>query len=920
MKSVRRLARRMMSWATAAGDEQILQAEIDDHIGRQTAENIRAGLSPDDARRQALLKFGNVQAVRDSYRDQQGFPAFDALTRDVGHTIRGLRMAPAFTVSTVLTLALGIGATTSIFSLVDAVLLKSLPVADPATLYRLGRESHCCYLGGFSQKDEWSVVSYDLYKHLRDNTNGFAELAAFQDSTPIYGVHRAGDSSTAQVSPGEFVSGNYFTVFGLRAYAGRLLTPSDDLPNAPPVAVMSFRLWQERYASDPGLIGSVFMLDEKPFTIVGISPAGFFGDTLRNAPPDFFLPLNTEPYLDAEADLRLPFQHWLELIGRVQPGAHPRAIEAQMRVNLKRWLQAHWGEMNANDRARFPEQTLYLAPGGAGITSMREQYERWLQILMMASGFVLLVVCANVANLMLVRGLERRRQYSLSRALGAPLARVLRASLAESLVLSLIGGLVGLLIAFGTTRLIVQLAFPTFPGIGAVPIDASPSMPVLLFAFVVSVATGIVFGLAPAWMAARVDPMEVLRGSNRSTSRAGSLSRKSLVVVQTAFSLVLLTTAGVLTASFERLEHQNFGFEQNGRLVANINPRLAGYRADQLSLLYRRIRESIAGIPGVSSVALSLYAPPVAGWGSGVWVDGHPAPSPREDNSSSWNRITPDYLEALAIPVLRGRDISERDAANSPKVAIVNESFARKFFRDENPVGKRFGPRATMSREFEIVGVVKDARYFTTRGLGQPTPAMYFTPEAQADYAQSAGALFLHDIVIAGKPGVNVSSSSVLQAMTSVDANLPVISIRTLREQVAAQFTQPLLIARLTSFFGVLSLLLAVIGLYGVTAFDAGSRTGEIAVRMALGANRRNIVRLVLKGSFALICCGVLIGVPLTLLASQLLTSQLYGASPYDPTVIVAAIMVLVLSVLVASLIPAIRASLSAPMNVLRAE
>jgi len=475
-------------------------------------------------------------------------------------------------------------------------------------------------------------------------------------------------------------------------------------------------------------------------------------------------------------------------------------------------------------------------------------------------------------------------------------------------------------IAFGTTRLIVRLAFPTFPGIGAVPIDASPSIQVLLFAFVLSVATGVVFGLAPAWMAARVDPMETLRGSNRSTSRAGSLSRKSFVVVQTAISLVLLTSAGLLTATFERLEHQNFGFEQNGRLVANINPRLAGYRADQLSLLYRRIRESIAGIPGVDSVALSLYAPPVAGWGSGVWADGHPAPRPRDDNSSSWNRITPGYFEALAIPVMQGRDISERDTTNSPKVAVVNESFVRKFFRDENPIGKRFGPRATMSREFQIVGIVKDARYFTTKGFGQPTPAMYFTPEAQADYQQSAGALFLHDIVIASKPGMNVSASSVLRATASVDTHLPVISIRTLGEQVATQFTQPQLIARLTSYFGILSLLLAVIGLYGVTAFNAGSRTGEIGVRMALGANRSNIVRLVLKGSFALICCGVLIGLPLTLVASRFLTSQLYGANPYDPTVISAAVVALVISVLVASLIPAIRASLFTPVNVLRTE
>ncbi len=434
-----------------------------------------------------------------------------------------------------------------------------------------------------------------------------------------------------------------------------------------------------------------------------------------------------EPYVDVEADLNPPFQHWLELIGRAQPGANPAAIEAGMRVNLKRWLQAHWGQMNTNDRARFPEQKLYLEPGGAGITSMRERYEVWLRILMMASGFVLLVVCANIANLMLVRGLERRRQNSLSRALGAPVSRVVREPLLESILLSLLGGAVGLAIAFAGTRLILQLAFPALAGQAGVPISASPSLPVLLFAFVTSLGTGIIFGIMPAWMAARVDPIEALRGSGRATPRAGSLSRKSLVVLQTALSLVLLTGAGLLTTAFGRLANQDFGFAQDGRLVASINPRLAGYRTEQLSQLYRRIRESIESIPGVASATLSLYSPPGGGWGSGVWVDGQPLPGPREDNSSSWNRVTAGYFDAVGTPIVHGRGFSERDTADSRKVAVVNEAFARRFFRNEDPIGRSFGARPTMSRAFEIVGVVRDARYFT-HGLDQPTGPIYLCP------------------------------------------------------------------------------------------------------------------------------------------------------------------------------------------------
>jgi len=515
-------------------------------------------------------------------------------------------MAPAFAIATILTLALGIGATTSIFTLVDAILLKSLPVENPSELLRLGRESHCCYFDGFSQKGEWSIVSYDLYRYLRDHTRGFVELAAFQDLTLILGVRRAGGLDNAQSYPGEFVSGNYFQMFGVEGYAGRMLTPGDDQPSSPPAAVMSYRLWHERYGSDPSVVSAVFNLDDKPFTIVGIAPPGFFGDSLRNPSPDFFLPLNTEPYVDVEADLKLPFQHWLELIGRIEPGRNPAAIEAEMRVNLKQWLLAHWNQMSANDRARFPEQTLYLSPGGAGITSMRERYERWLRILMLASGFVLLVVCANIANLMLVRGLERRRQISPSMALGAPVSRVVKGPLLECILLSLAGGAAGLAVAFLATRLIVRLAFPSLAGLAGVPISVLPSLPVLLFALIASLTTGVAFAVAAAWMAARVDPIESLRGSGRSTTRAGSLSRKTLIVFQTALSLVLLTAAGLLTAAFHRLENQDFGFDLDRRIVATINPRLAGYRPDQLSMLYRHIRDSITNIPGLLGFVASM--------------------------------------------------------------------------------------------------------------------------------------------------------------------------------------------------------------------------------------------------------------------------------------------------------------------------
>ena len=900
---------------------QRLNDEIQFHLEQQIAENVAAGMSPEEARYSAMRTFGNRTLLKEETRDTWGWIWLEHFAKDLRYALRRLRMAPAFTMATILTLALGIGATTSIFTLVQAVLLKSLPVAKPGELYRLGKESRCCYQGGYSQDKEFSLVSYDLYKYLRGNTKGFAELAAFPAPEPLFGVRRAGTSETAQSYPGEFVSGNYFSMFGIRAFAGRVFADGDDQPNAAPVAVISYRLWQEKYGSEPSVIGSVFNLNDKPFTVVGITPPGFFGDSLRGSPPDFFLPLNTEPYVQSDADLNKVDTHWLELIGRIQPGANPTSIEAAMRVELKQWLRSHWGDMDANDRARFPEQTLYLTPGGAGITSMREQYDHWLQILMMVSGFVLLIVCANVANLMLIRGMERRRQTSLSMALGAQTSRILRQPLIESVLLSLLGGAAGVAIAFVCTRLILHFAFPTLAGFGSVPISASPSTAVLLFALVVSLLTGVAFGIGPAWMATRVDPIEALRGGSRSTGREGSLPRKTLVVLQAALSLVLLSASGLLTAALRHLENQDFGFEQDRRIVADMNPRLAGYRSDQLPTLYRRIHDSVANISGVSSVALCEYSPFKGGaWGAGIRVDGRPAPGPNDDNFTFWDRATAGYFDVIGERIVRGRGISEEDTATSRKVAVINEAFARKFFKNEDPIGKHFGKDEGNSKQYEIVGIAQDARYLTW-DFDQPIPPFFFLSAAQDDYSQSnLGSLFMNDIVILTRPGAGLSDAQVRQAMASVDPNLPIISIRPLKEQVTTQFTQQRLIARLTSLFGVLSLVLASIGLYGVTAYNVGRRTNEIGVRMTLGASRGDVTRLVLRGAFLLIAFGLILGIPLSLAASRVLTSQLYGLNPYDPMLIGLAVLVLGVFGVIATLIPALRASSISPSQALRTD
>lgn len=925
MRALRRFLARVSGSATRKRQEEQLKEEVEQYLALQAAENLRAGLSPVEARRQAMLKFGAMEAIKEDYRDVGGLPFIEALMQDTRHALRRLRKTPAFTLTAMLTLALGIGATTAIFTLVHAVLLKSLPVSNPDQLYRLGKQSHCCMWGGYSQDKEFSIVSYDLYKYLRDYTKGFEEMAGFQANGTLLGVKRVHSADAAESYFGEFVSGNYFTMFGVSAYAGRTLTTADDQPGAPPAVMMSYRVWQQKYGHNPSVIGGVFNINDKPFTVIGITPPGFYGDTLKTTPPDFYLPLQTEPLVHGQSSiLKDADQHWLDIIGRVRPGVNVASVEAQMRVELRQWLRSHWGEMSPNERLKFSKQTLYLSHGGAGITSMRQEYEHWLQILMMVSGFVLLIVCANVANLMLVRGMERRPQTSLSMALGARPTRIVQQAFTESVVLSLLGGAAGLGLAFAGTRLILHFAFETLT---AVPISASPSIPVLLFAFGVSLMVGVTFGVAPAWMSAHVDPVEALRGANRSTRDAGSLPRKTLVILQAALSLALLSASGLLTETLRNLEHQQFGFEQNGRTVIYIDPVLGGYKPDQLELLYRRIRDSFANVPGVSSVACAWYTP-LSGDSENdlTFVDGKPAPGPNSDILGWFDRVSPGYFETIGNPIVRGRAIDERDAAGSRHVAVVNEAFARKFFKSEDPIGKHFGREIKSAGDYEIVGVAKDARYLTN-DLDKPIHPFFFLPESQStEYRQSGEASFevqshyLHDIVIRLKPGTMFPEALARHALAAVDPNLPIVRMQNLGQQVASAFDQQRLIARLTSLFGMLALVLASIGIYGITAYNVGTRTNEIGVRMALGANQGKILAVILREALVLIVLGLFVGVPLTLAANRFLAHRLYGINQSDPMILSAAVFALALPAIVAAVIPAFRAISISPMEALRTQ
>ncbi len=529
--------------------------ELRAHLALEADRLREEGFDEVEARRRAHLNLGNLMLQEERFYESSRWAWLDQLRQDIRYSIRQLSNAPAFTLTAALTLALGIGATTAIFTLLHAVLLKSLPVARPEQLYAIGDAKHTGVYSGMAV--DWDIFSYDLYKHLRDHTEGFDELGAFQADPRRIGVRRTGDPHVAESHIAEYVSGNYFLTFGVRAFAGRTIEADDDRPGAAPVAMITYRTWQERYALDPSVLGSTFNMNGTPVTIVGVTPPRYFGDALRSNPPDFWLPLAIEPVVNHGGWVNNPDLHWLYVMGRIKPGVDIKAMEARMQVGLRQWLSDRAGILGPAAAAQIPRQTLHLSRGGSGIGLMRATYSAGLQLLMAISGFVLLIVCANLANLMLVRGLGRRRQTSISLALGAARSRLVRQALTESIVLALIGGAGGVAIAFAGTR---TLLGAVFAGSTSVPISPTPDLAVLGFAFAISLLTGLVFGAAPAWTANRADPLDALRGAGRATVHVGSLPQRTLVVMQAALSLVLMAAAGLLTQSLRNLEHQELGF------------------------------------------------------------------------------------------------------------------------------------------------------------------------------------------------------------------------------------------------------------------------------------------------------------------------------------------------------------------------
>jgi len=849
------------------------------------------------------------------------------LIGELRYALRQFWVARVFTVTAVLTLALGIAGTTAIFTLIHAVMLRSLPVKDPSRLYRIGDGNSCCVQGG--PQDRWGMFSFPLFERLKAELPEFEEIAAFQAGGARLSVRRPEIDTAPRPLRSEYVTGNYFSTLGVNAAGGRVLTMADDVPSASPAVVMSHQVWQGTYGGDPSIVGGTLVIEGHPFTVVGVTPPGFFGETLRGDPPDLWIPLHQEPLITGDSSiLRQPVAAWLRAIGRLRPGATTDGIGARLTGILHQWIQhdsgypANWmpGVIQA-----LPRQVIAVVPAGGGVGTMKEQYGRSLQLLLGVCALVLLIACANVANLLLARAVARRGQTALRLAIGASRRQIVTQALVESVLLAVAGGIVGLVVAFGTARLLLALAFA---GTTFLPIDTRPVPMVLAFAFGLALVTGILFGAAPAWFATRTDPIDALRGAGRTTGDHSSFTRKALLTVQATVSVVLVAGSMMLARSLGNLESQNFGFEIPGRVLVALNRPPATYSAEKLAALYRDVEERLMRLPGVRGAGLALYNPLTDNWGEMVLVAGKPAPRPGDQVGASWDRVSADYLQHLGVRLVRGRHFSAADSDTTEPVAVVNEAFVRRFFNsDEDPLDRRFGLNVPENvNTSSIVGIVRDAK-FAGFALDRAARPMFFVPLAQTvKYANPMmqriefQSHLIRGLLLVTDLPTGSLEPQLRRALAEADPILTVTSVRTLQQQVDRSFDQQRAVASLAGLFGLVALVLAAIGLYGVTAYTVAQRTNEIGIRMALGAGRRTVVGMVLQGAGRRVGFGLVLGLPLAVGAGYLLSAQLYGVQFWDPLALGVGALSLATCAFVAAIIPARRAASISPIRALRAD
>jgi len=873
-----------------------LDEELRAHLEMAIDANIHRGMNKQDARRQALLEFGGVEKTKQVYREQRGLPMIETSLQDLRYALRLLRANPAFTAVAVLSIALGIGANTAIFTLIHALLLKSLPVRNPQELVQVvmvlnGRPS--------------DSFSYPVIQALAERKEVFAHLGGFSGN-----MFTVGPPASPVRTPGAWVSGGFFQALELQAGAGRLLGPEDDRPGAPLAAVISDGYWDRNYGRDRRALGDTILVDGQPAVIVGVTPPGFTGANVGEV-ADLTMTFQALPQLaPSKAGLLGAGNQFNRILARLSPGL----TEEQARARLKMiWPAMASVSINPNTPAKRREamlaSTLTLAPGGTGWTPLRNQYAKPLYILMGISGLVLLVACANVANLLLARSTARRKEIAIRLAIGAGRQRVIRQLLAESLVLATLGASLGLLFARYGSWILLQSVSGKAQAI--IPLDIGFNGQVLAFTTIVTVVVGLLFGIAPALRVTAQGPGAVLKGTLPvARGRLGAI----LVGAQVALSLLLLVAAGLFVRTLRNLEMVDLGFRHQGVLMLDLDGRRAvgtGPQADsRIRMLYRESLDALRQVRGVQSVSVSNFTPVSGGfWSQSVLINGAHV----SEEEPAFFAVSPDFFAALSIRLQEGRDFTLRDTDGAPAVVIVNQEFVRRYMPGGHPLGQRVSAGDSRYwQDMEIVGVAGNA---TPYSLREPARPCVFVPFFQ----QAAGRMGFGTFEIKAAGSLSGISSAVEAAIRPNVPGMP-LKVRAFTDQVENAMGREILMAQLAGFFGLVALILATVGLYGLLSYMVNQRTPEIGIRMALGAHRSYILKTILGGALRLTMLGVLLGLPAVWWSSRLIETMLYGLKPNDPWTIAACVALLALAGLSAALLPAIRASRLDPIAVLKYE
>jgi len=886
-----------------------LSEEIRAHLDEKIEELVARGMPRKEAVASARRELGNLTLLEEDSRAVWRWPSAEDFFMDIRYGLRTLARNPGFTAVAVLTLALGIGANTAIFSLMNAVLLRNLPVKSPSQLVLFGAGKW----GGIMDEvpsRSWQLFSFPFYRDVQADKSVFTDVTAMESMpNDVHGT--IGESSDSEAIQARLVSGTYFSTLGVHPILGRTFTEDEDrIPGGSPVAVASYAWWKRRFGGDPSIIGKKMSVGPTVYTVIGVAPAEFFGTTVGES-PDVWIPLSMQELLPPGwKGLHDKLFQSLYIIARRKPGVRVAQAQANLNLRFQQFLHEIIGSQPTQKQLDDIQCAfIELTPGALGISRLRAQFSKPLRILMAAVGLVLLIACTNIANLLLARATNRQREIAVRMSIGAGRMRVIRQLMTESFLLATLGAILGTAFATWTSKLLLLMVSA---GAQTLPLSVAPDSRVLLFTLLVSLVTPLLFGMAPAWRAARIELNSSLK-NGRSTAPVHSPLTKALIVAQVALSLVLLIGAGLFLRTLVNLTNVDMGFNKNSVLLFQIEPASVGYKEDsRLARLYEQIEQRVTAVPGVQAASFSMFTFNQGSWSEDAWAQ-QESPEVKSNREILYNKVGTGFFSTLGLPLVAGRTFDLQDTANSLKVAVINETMARRFFPNMSPLGRTFrfgGPDAKLENDRTVIGVVKDAKYMALNERRWPA--------AYLPYSQEVGYLWDFEVRYSGDAGSIVAA--IREAIRQVDPRIPVTGVGTLAEEVDRSVVDQRLTAQLSSVFSIVAVFLACMGIYGLMSYSVVHRRNEIGIRMALGAQQGQVLRLILRQGLLLAAAGVAVGVALAFMLTRFLGSLLFDVRPVDPVTFVCVACLWMLVSLAACYLPARRAMRVDPVVALRYE